>query len=173
MISSCHPYGILRGSCDDVLQMCLPLTLDVYRGVRNFRYLAMMLQTCHPYGILRGPCGDVLQSCLPLAARFTIMNWKENCGCAIHNHHLERELWLRDLSRSQGLIYSSAQSFNLWCKNIYSAIGFDSVKVDGSKMGSKTLCMKVPLNCEYMIPRVVESEIEFKVIMNCSGKSIC
>lgn len=31
----------------------------------------------------------------------------------VHNHELERELWLRDLSRSQGLIYSSVQSFNL------------------------------------------------------------
>jgi hypothetical protein len=58
-------------------------------------------------------------------------------------------------------------------QNIYSAFNFVNVKVDGSRMGSKTWCIKVPLNCENMIPRVVESEIEFKAMMKCPGKSIC
>jgi hypothetical protein len=50
---------------------------------------------------------------------------------------------------------------------------FVKIKVDGFTIGRKTLCINVPLNCENMIPRVVESEIEFNVIMKCSGKSIC
>ncbi len=48
----------------------------------------------------------------------------------------------------------------------YSTLLFGLLKAAGLTIGRKTLCINVPLNCENMMPLVVEREIEFKVVIN-------
>ena len=67
-------------------------------------------------------------------------------------------------------IYCFAPSNNKLARNVsvtaYSTKVFSVLRAVGLTIGKNTLCINVPLNCENMMPLVVESEIEFKVTIN-------
>ena len=83
------------------------------------------------------------------------------------------QCWLKLSQGNLGNYFITHEKLRAVCEDLsdtfaflYSIICFFVTKPDGLTIGKIALCMKVPLKLENIIPRVVESEIEFKVTIN-------